>query len=116
MKILRAGHQGEVLFLIVGEIRQNYEDLPLLEHKSYEDIVIQVGEGLHQHVIPYDQAQNLQVRVIGEVDSVKEMLLKVEEPVNVVHEEHRALTLTPGFWVARTQREQFNGIVRPVID
>lgn len=112
MKILQAMHQGDVLFLKIKE-------LPALETRVEPDknlgLVIQHGEALgHYHRVA--NPATLEAFFVGVKDTIKEMALVVKEATNVVHEEHRALTLTPGFWIARTQKETFQELVRPVLD
>ena len=114
MKPLKVMHQGDVLFIKVAEM-PNLNTAKKLTATKGKGIIIQHGEALgHYHRV--EQENTMTAYEIGEKDSVKEMALLVEQPTQVVHEEHRALTLEPGFWIARTQRENFQGTVRAVLD
>lgn len=53
-------------------------------------LVLAHGESGHSHVIEDDEAELIQ---IGE-----RMLLKLTRAATVVHEEHKAIRLSPGIW------------------
>lgn len=116
MKILKAIHQGDVLFLKVAELPAQIETLQKIEVDPINgEVVLQHGEALgHFHKIV--NTSGMQAYLIGEQNSVKEMALLVDQPTTVVHEEHSPVVLEPGFWISRTQRESFKGLVRPVLD
>jgi len=44
------------------------------------------------------------------------LYLELAEPTRVVHEEHDALTLDPGWWLVVRQREYTPGAVRTIRD
>lgn len=113
-QVLEAGHQGDVLFLKVAELPPLHAKQIMAPDKKMGQI-IHHGEALgHFHRAP--NPTTLQVWNLGVVDSVKEMVLKVTAPTDIVHEEHATKTLSPGFWIARTQRENFRGMTRAVMD
>lgn len=114
MKIVEAMHQGDVLFLKVENVDAESKQQMLPNDSG---VILHVGEGIgHKHRVAPTQTDKLKVFFNGEQESVKEMLLQVKETVDVVHEEHGPLTLTPGNYIARTQRETFRGMRRAVQD
>lgn len=114
MKILKQVHQGDVLFLKVDTLPagEQQQQLP----SSDKGIVIHHGEALgHYHRIPNPTAGLVAVR-ISDGNSVQTMALKVTQPTEVVHEEHNPVMLDVGHWIARTQRESFQGMTREIAD
>lgn len=108
-------HQGDVLFLKVEKIVEELGEEYQLDHKK--GYILQHGEALgHYHTIPVDQADSVVVRALPDLEGIKQMGILVKDAVQVLHEEHAPVTLTPGSWIARTQREHTRGMVRPVID
>jgi len=73
-------------------------------------LVLAHGESGHSHVIEDDEAELIE---IGE-----RMLLRLTKPATVVHEEHRAITLSPGVWEVGRVREwdYLQQMARNVID
>jgi hypothetical protein len=108
-------HQGDVLFVKVSEKTEpKGKEIKALPDKG---LVLQHGEALgHYHRVEPKLTSNLKVYEESETDSIKKMVLHVEKDVEVVHEEHAPITLTPGTWEARTQREHSRGLTRKVID
>lgn len=118
-KVVHVMHQGDVLFLKLEaapkELKQQMKTPIQIGHK--EDLILQHGEVMgHYHKVMPQFTGNLMAYDLGTNANIKEMALVVHEPTPVVHEEHSALTLTPGFWIARTQREHSQGITRRVVD
>jgi len=60
-------------------------------------LVLAHGESGHSHVIEDDEAELIQ---IGE-----RMILKLTKAATVKHEEHHAITLSPGIWEIGRVRE-----------
>lgn len=114
MEIIEQIHQGDVLFLKLAQAIPT-ASLKALPSNDIEGTVVQHGEGLHSHVIPA-RFNTFKAFMVGEQDSVKEIAINVKETVEVIHDEHNPIALTPGFWIARTQRESSRGIFKPVID
>lgn len=114
MKILKAIHQGDVLFLKLAKPME-VSKLKLIKNTKNMGLIIQHGEALaHYHRVK--QPSTLKAYELDEVDSVRTMVLVVNKDTEVIHEEHAPVILTPGFWIGRTQRETFKGLTRPVID
>jgi len=97
--------QGDTLY-------QKLKSLPSGDQKiiARKRIVVAHGESGHSHVIEDDEAELIQ---IGD-----KMLLKLEKQATVKHEEHHAITLSPGIWeIGRVQEfDWFSKMQRQVID
>lgn len=72
--------------------------------------VLAHGESGHSHVVESEDAELVQ---IGE-----RMLLKLDKKATVVHEEHGAISLSPGIWeIGRVKEyDPFNDMTRQVMD
>lgn len=72
--------------------------------------VLAHGESGHSHVIEDDEAELIQ---IGE-----RMLLKLDREATIIHEEHHAITLSPGIWeIGRVKEfDYFAQMERQVVD
>jgi hypothetical protein len=77
---------------------------------SKRHLVVAHGESGHSHVIEDDEAELIQ---IGE-----RMLLSLPKTATLVHEEHAAITLSPGIWeIGRVQEyDWFQMMQRQVQD
>jgi hypothetical protein len=84
--------QGDVL-------GRRLSSMPEGEQKTIgrKRLVLAHGESGHSHVIEDDDAELIQ---IGE-----RMLLKLTKQATVKHDEHRAITLSPGIWEIGRVRE-----------
>lgn len=97
--------QGDVIL-------RKLEALPEGEQKvvATKHCVLAHGESGHSHVVEDEDAELIK---IGE-----RMLLRIPKQVEVVHEEHRAHTLSPGIWeIGRVQEyDYWSQMARPVQD
>lgn len=97
--------QGDVIL-------RKLEALPDGEQKvaATKRCVLAHGESGHSHVVEDENAELIQ---IGE-----RMLLRIPNQVEVVHEEHKAHTLSPGIWeIGRVQEyDYWSQMARPVQD
>lgn len=100
----QTAQQGDVLL-------RKIDAMPKGEQKiTRKRLVLAHGESGHSHVIEDDEAELIQ---IGE-----RMLLRLTKPATVVHEEHKAIRLSPGIWeVGRVvEFDWFSKMTRQVID
>jgi hypothetical protein len=97
--------QGDVLAV-------KLDAMPCGEKKSVakKHCVVAHGESGHSHIIDCDDAELIQ---IGE-----RMLLKLGSHANLMHEEHKPITLSPGIWeIGRVQEyDYFAKMARDVRD
>ena len=88
------------------------EAMPEGEQKiiGKQRLIVAHGEGGHSHVIEDDEAELIQ---IGE-----RMLLKLSKTATIKHNEHHAITISPGIWeIGRVQEyDWFSRMQRQVID
>jgi hypothetical protein len=97
--------QGDVLL-------RKLDCLPTGEAKRTRGrLVLAHGESGHSHVIEAEDDATL-------IEIGDRMLLQLNEPATVVHEEHGPITLSPGIWeVGRVQEfDPFEQLTRNVAD
>ena len=93
--------QGDLLFILQGE-------RPAIELTVRPGLVILAGEATgHAHRLTGG-------KVLEALDGT--LYLELVEPTRVVHEEHDALTLDPGWWLVVRQREYTPSANRVVRD
>ena len=97
--------QGDVIGVKLSEM-PNIEGATITRKR----LVLAHGESGHSHVIEDDEAELIQ---IGE-----RMLLKLAKAATVQHEEHGAITLSPGVWeIGRVKEfDPFANMTRQVQD
>jgi hypothetical protein len=93
--------QGDLLFV-------QMETLPEGDLVKRPSLVIVAGEAT-------GHAHRLTAGTILEAPDGA-LYLELAEPTRVVHEEHDALTLDPGWWLVVRQREYTPGAVRTIRD
>jgi len=103
--ITRKSQQGDVIL-------RKLETMPSGEQRvvARNRCVLAHGESGHSHVVEQDDAELI---AIGE-----RMLLSIGREAEVVHEEHKGQTLSPGIWeIGRVQEyDYFSKMARPVAD
>lgn len=91
--------QGDVLIRKVDALPKGLKEVPLDDRGR---IVLAEGEVTgHAHVVECDEATFL----AADLTDLENRFLRVEHEAQVVHEEHDTLTLEPGFYEVRRQRE-----------
>jgi hypothetical protein len=89
--------QGDVLIVPVEKVPARLKDVPLENGR----IVIMHGEATgHAHVIEGDA-----VFLAADLQEMEGRFLRIEEESLLVHDEHDAITLPPGDYEVRRQRE-----------
>jgi len=103
--VQKQARQGDLLFIKVGEAPKNA--------KKAKDNVLAYGEVTgHSH------------RAVSEVEGGVAVLetpegnryVNAKENWTAKHEEHGHITLEPGIWEVRRQREYADGLTRKVVD
>jgi hypothetical protein len=101
--------QGDVLIIKVNEINKSNKTIK----PGVRGYVVADGEATgHQHVITETQFVNM-FKCDGEVNDFE---FEVTAAVDMVHEEHAPVTIPPGQYVSRIQREYSPEEIRRVID
>jgi hypothetical protein len=105
--------QGDVLLVPVAEIPAGARRLD----RVAGCLVLAEGEQTgHAHVIP-DDAADAYFLPLADIDEMRRRFLKIEAEVALVHEEHAPVTVPPGDYEVRRQREYVPAKVsRPVFD
>lgn len=102
--------QGDILILATTEPIPAAAQPVAREHGR---IVLAHGEVTgHAHVIDSENALFLTV----DLDEMTDRFLRVEQEVQVFHDEHGTITLPPGEYVVRRQREYSPEEIRRVTD
>lgn len=103
--------QGDVLLIPTKSIPKG---LKPAQRDQRGRVVLAEGEVTgHAHVVLDDPAT---LFVQSDVDEMADRFLKVDEEVQVVHDEHDPLTLAPGNWIVRQKREYAPEAPRQVAD
>lgn len=93
--------QGDVLIIPVNSIPKNAKSLPLSPGNK---IILALGEmtGHHHRIVVADREAELLT-----VPDTEDRFLRImaASGVELVHEEHSTITLPPGDYLVRTQRE-----------
>lgn len=101
--------QGDVFIVATSSVPK--DALPI--DRENGRIVLAHGEVTgHAHVIDSEDALFLAV----DLDEMADRFLRVESEVQVVHDEHDIVTLPPGDYVVRRQREYAPEAIRNVAD
>jgi hypothetical protein len=101
--------QGDVLIARIDTMPEGVE----LVGCDGGRVILAYGEVTgHAHAVEGDVA----LFAAADVSELEERFLRVEREARVVHEEHDAITLPPGIYVVRRQREYTPSRVRPVED
>jgi hypothetical protein len=91
------GQQGDVLFRKLDKLPEgNIKPVAKINNK----IVIAHGESGHSHVLDVVDDDEAELVEIGE-----RMLLTLDKPATVVHEEHGPIKLDTGIWEVGRVRE-----------
>jgi hypothetical protein len=135
-RIGQCTHQGDI-FLRKIENNASFDDGKLITPNTNGTLIVQKGEGLHCHMI--NDSGKVKLKSVKNEAGVKVMYLLVDGEVKLVHgfegdikeypskapskepqgeQNHDTITLTPGLYEVRTQREQNHalGFLRPVSD
>jgi hypothetical protein len=90
--------QGDVLIERVGSIPEGLKGVP----REAGRVILAHGEVTgHAHAIVSDKVEFL----AADLADLEERFLRVEAEVDLVHEEHATITLPPGEYSVRIQRE-----------
>jgi hypothetical protein len=101
--------QGDILILATHTIPERLKPVA----REHGRIVLARGEVTgHCHAIDRDTAVFLET----DLAEMADRFLRVEEEVQVVHDEHDAITLPPGNYIVRRQREYSPEAIRRVVD
>lgn len=101
--------QGDVIILSTNSIPKGAKPVP----RENGRIVLAHGEVTgHCHAIDSDDALFLAT----DLEEMSDRFLKVDEEVQVVHDEHEAITLPAGDYVVRRQLEYSPEAIRNVAD
>lgn len=105
--------QGDVLIIPIelasGHIPTDAKPIP----RENGRLVLAHGEVTgHAHVVDSDEALFLG----ADLDEMADRFLRVTEECQVVHDEHDPITLPPGDYVVRRQREYAPEEIRQVAD
>lgn len=101
--------QGDVLIFAVDEIPKGAEPLP----RENGRVVLAHGESTgHCHAIDSPDALFLAT----DLDEMADRFLRIESECTVVHDEHDPVTLPPGDYIVRRQREYSPEEIRTVAD
>lgn len=112
-KVGDVAHQGDVFITKIAKALNVKEELKATD----KGIILQHGEALgHYHKIKPTDAEKVKASLVSLTDTIRVMQLQVLQEVTVEHEEHNAITLTPGFYQINTQRESFQGMTRRIVD
>ncbi len=102
--------QGDLLFTRIEGLNKPENT------KTVEDGVIARGESTgHAHRIAPKDLKQGKAKVYFMAEP-RRIVIEAFEPVRVLHEEHRPITLPPGIWEVRQQREYTPGDIRYVAD
>ena len=101
--------QGDVIILATNKIPKDAKPVA----RDNGRIVLAYGEVTgHAHLIDSDTALFLAT----DLDEMADRFLRVEKQCQVVHDEHDTVTLPPGDYVVRRQREYAPEAIRNVAD
>jgi hypothetical protein len=101
--------QGDVLIVRIDTMPEGIEPVP----RDNGRVILAYGEVTgHVHAVEGDVA----LFAPADVAELEERFLRVEREARLVHEEHEAITLPPGIYSVRRQREYTPERVRPVAD
>ena len=107
--IMTLYRQGDILILATHTIPERLKPVA----REHGRIVLAHGEVTgHCHAIDSDTAVFLET----DLAEMADRFLRVEEEVQVVHDEHDAITLPPGDYIVRRQREYSPEAIRRVVD
>lgn len=102
--------QGDVLIRKVDALPEGLKEVP---RDNRGRLVLAEGEVTgHAHVVDCPDA----VFLATDLADLEGRFLKIEADASVVHEEHDTLTLAPGFYEVRRQREYASEAERYVAD
>lgn len=106
---MRMHRQGDVLIATTTEIPTGCRPVP----RDNGHLVLAYGEVTgHAHVV-----EGLaELFAPEDVTELEDRFLRVEVEVQVVHDEHAAITLPPGDYIIRQQREYMPEEIRAVAD
>ncbi len=109
MKHRKPYRQGDVLILPVDEIPAGLQPVPLENGR----VILAHGEVTgHAHAVEGDV-----LFLAADLEELEQRFLCVEnETAQVVHEEHDTITLPPGIYEVRRQREYTPEEIRTVAD
>jgi hypothetical protein len=98
MRDMRPRRQGDILLVPVEKVPDGLVDVP----RENGRIVLAEGEETgHLHMIESPKA----LFRAEDLDSIEQRFLEVEAEVDLVHPEHGTITLEPGAYEVRRQRE-----------
>lgn len=104
-------HQGDVTFFPLGE--NDFNDGKPTEHNG--SFVLALGEQTgHKHVIAVEKPTDMVIHTL--IDGNR--IITLFGPATITHEEHKAITLSPGRYRVGKEKEKdwFSLSVRKVID
>jgi hypothetical protein len=101
--------QGDVLIARIDEAPASLKPVPLDRGR----VILAYGEVTgHAHAVEGD----VELFTIEDRAELEERFLRVEAEAQVVHEEHDTITLPPGEYLVRRQREYAPEEIRTVAD
>ena len=101
--------QGDVLIVSTSHIPDGVKPV----ERENGRLILAHGEVTgHAHVVDSDTALFL----AADLDEMADRFLKIETECQVVHDEHDAITLPPGDYIVRRQREYSPEQIRQVAD
>lgn len=105
--------QGDVLLVPVTQIPQEAR-----KQRSRRRLVLAEGEMTgHHHVLEVDQATKLEELLLpGDVAELEQRFVRVLDEAVLTHQEHATLTIPPGDYEVRRQREYAPEEIRTVAD
>lgn len=105
--------QGDVLIIPVAELPEGTKRM----RRGKRGVVLAEGEVTgHAHAILDRGASLYELVTADDVDEMRRRFLLVEQEVAVTHEEHGTVTLPPGSYEIRIQREYSPEEIRQVQD
>jgi hypothetical protein len=103
-----AYRQGDILIIATNTIPDNLSHVPLENGR----IVLARGEATgHAHVLDGEA-----LFMAADLEEMADRFLRVEHEAQVVHEEHDPITLPPGYYIVRRQREYAPDALSPIAD
>lgn len=114
MKTRRPVRQGDILLIPIPRREIPKKGLVAVDRDKRGRLVLAEGETTgHCHAILDDPATLFRQ---ADLDEMADRFLKVEQDVELVHEEHATIELEPGDYVVRHKREYSPQEIRRVTD
>ena len=90
--------QGDILIIPTGKIPDGVSEVP----RDQGRLILAYGEATgHAHVLDTPDA----VLLAADITEMQERFLQVETEAQLVHDEHDPITIPPGQYIVRRQRE-----------